>query len=134
GQKVAEFESDKSVFEYEAPCDGTVREIFCRAGDILPSGDPFLRVETADESLKHLQASASAPAQKVAVSGAAAIVREVSRTAEEPRPAKAPGRAAAQAPVKAGPQWTARAQKLVREKGLDPDAIVDIEATGPGGR
>ncbi|TVR49248.1 MAG: 3-oxoacyl-ACP synthase, partial [Puniceicoccaceae bacterium] len=25
GQKVAEFESDKSVFEFEAPCDGRIR-------------------------------------------------------------------------------------------------------------
>ena len=25
GQKIAELESDKSVFEFECPCDGTVR-------------------------------------------------------------------------------------------------------------
>ncbi len=132
GQKVAEFESDKSVFEYEAPCDGTVREIFCRAGDILPSGDPFLRVETSDESLKHLQAKGEpAPAVKrAAVSGGEAVVREVSRAAEEPRVE----RPAAAAEKKAGLQWTPRAQKLAREKGLDPAAVSDIEATGPGGR
>ena len=26
GQKIAELESDKSVFEYESPCDGVVAE------------------------------------------------------------------------------------------------------------
>ena len=54
GQKLAELESDKSVFDFESPCDGTVVAVQGRAGDILPSGAPFLRIETADESLKHL--------------------------------------------------------------------------------
>jgi pyruvate/2-oxoglutarate dehydrogenase complex dihydrolipoamide acyltransferase (E2) component len=56
GEKIAELESDKSVFEFEAPCDGVIAEINCRAGDILPSGAPFLRIETADASLRHLEA------------------------------------------------------------------------------
>ncbi|WP_043585198.1 biotin/lipoyl-containing protein, partial [Geminisphaera colitermitum] len=58
GEKAAELESDKSVFEWEAPCDGTVREVFCRAGDIVPSGAPFMRIETSDASLAHLKAGA----------------------------------------------------------------------------
>ena len=52
---MAELESDKSVFEFESPCDGTVREIVGRAGDILSSGAPFLRIETTDQSLRHLE-------------------------------------------------------------------------------
>jgi len=44
GQKLAELESDKSVFDFESPCDGSVVAVFCRAGDILPSGAPFLRI------------------------------------------------------------------------------------------
>ena len=48
-------ESDKSVFDFESPCDGTIVAVSGRAGDILPSGAPFLRIETADGSLKHLQ-------------------------------------------------------------------------------
>ena len=27
GQRLAELESDKSVFEFEAPCEGVVREV-----------------------------------------------------------------------------------------------------------
>jgi 3-oxoacyl-(acyl-carrier-protein) synthase III len=38
------------------------------------------------------------------------------------------------APAANGPQWTPRAAKLATEAGLDPSAISDIEATGPGGR
>src|SRR5208283_688564 len=55
GQKLAELESDKSVFDFESPCDGLVVAVLGRAGDILPSGAPFLRLETADESLRHLE-------------------------------------------------------------------------------
>ena len=58
GQKLAELESDKSVFEFESPCDGTVRDIVGRAGDILSSGAPFLRIETTDQSLRHLETKA----------------------------------------------------------------------------
>ena len=59
GDKIAELESDKSVFEFEAPCDGVVELVQARAGDILPSGSPFLRISTADISLKNLQVKAS---------------------------------------------------------------------------
>ncbi|MEZ0215513.1 MAG: biotin/lipoyl-containing protein, partial [Rariglobus sp.] len=48
GEKIAELESDKSVFEFEAPCDGTIEAVQARAGDILPSGSPFLRIRTTD--------------------------------------------------------------------------------------
>ncbi len=68
GEKIAELESDKSVFEFEAPCDGTIDTVQARAGDILPSGAPFLRILTADISLKNLE-----------VKGAAAAVAEVER-------------------------------------------------------
>ena len=56
GEKIAELESDKSVFEFEAPCDGVITEIKGRAGDIVASGAPFLRIQTTDTSLKHLEA------------------------------------------------------------------------------
>lgn len=105
GQKLAELESDKSVFDFESPCDGTVRAILAAAGDIKPSGTQFLQIETTDESLRHLAVKAGA----VAASAAAA-------------------------PKAAALVWTPRATKLAHEAGLDPATIVGIEATGPGGR
>ena len=108
GQKIAELESDKSVFEFEAPCDGTVRAILAAAGDVKPSGAPLFQIETSDGSLRHLEAkgglSASSAAAKPAAKPAAQVV------------------------------WTPRALKLAQEAGLDPAKISDIEATGPGGR
>jgi len=106
GEKVAELESDKSVFEFEAPCTGVVREILARAGEVKASGSPFLRMETSDATLSHLK---------------------VKDHGQAPAPASAPLAVAALV-------WTPRASKLAQEAGLDPLEITDIAATGPGGR
>ena len=122
GDKIAELESDKSVFEFEAPCEGILRDLKVRAGDIVPSGDPFMQIETDDVSLKHLEAkgASAAPAPMPAEADSVA------------KPAAAP--APASAPVATGPKWTPRAVKLIEDAGMDPAAITDIEATGPAGR
>lgn len=132
GQKIAELESDKSVFEFESPCDGTVREVVGRAGDILPSGAPFLKIETSDQSLRHLESRARVAAAPVIAKAAASsnghgAPAPRAGTAVVPPVKVAPG-------AKPGLQWTPRAAKLAADAGLDPAAIVDIEATGPGGR
>lgn len=125
GEKIAELESDKSVFEFEAPCDGVIAVVQARAGDILPSGAPFLRIETADISLKNLEVKgAVAPAK-------AAGVAPVAAPAPVAVKAAAPVVAAA---ASSGLQWTPRAAKLAQEAGLDPATLTGIAATGPGGR
>jgi pyruvate/2-oxoglutarate dehydrogenase complex dihydrolipoamide acyltransferase (E2) component len=106
GQKIGELESDKSVFDFESPCDGTIRAVHVRPGDVKPSGSAFLQIETSDVSLQHLKNKQGAVSQ-------------------------APGATAA--PVAAA-VWTPRATKLAQEAGLDPSKMTDIEATGPGGR
>jgi pyruvate/2-oxoglutarate dehydrogenase complex dihydrolipoamide acyltransferase (E2) component len=107
GQKIGELESDKSIFEFESPCDGTVRAIHAHPGDAKPSGSIFLQIETTDASLLHLKSKSGLVAPAAVAAPAAAAVAAV---------------------------WTPRATKLAREAGLDPDKITDIEATGPGGR
>src|SRR5688572_3130936 len=108
GQKIAELESDKSVFEYEAPADGTVLALPVKPGEVLVPGALFLRPQTTDATLRHLESKAAA--------GGGPIANSV------------PARTAAAA------VWTPRATKLAQEAGLDPAKITDIEATGPGGR
>jgi pyruvate/2-oxoglutarate dehydrogenase complex dihydrolipoamide acyltransferase (E2) component len=109
GQKIAELESDKSIFEYEAPADGLVVALPAKPGEVLQSGALFLRLETDDVSLRHLESKAvdsltSAAAPASPTKPAAALV------------------------------WTPRATKLAQEAGLDPLNLTDITATGPGGR
>jgi pyruvate/2-oxoglutarate dehydrogenase complex dihydrolipoamide acyltransferase (E2) component len=119
GQKIAELESDKSVFEFECPCDGTVRSILGAAGDVKPSGAPLFQIETGDVSLRHLEAKAgAAPIGK----GAQALAT-AQRSGDGSPPAHL-----------SRPIWTPRAIKLAQEAGLDPAKIADIAATGPGGR
>lgn len=107
GQRLADLESDKSIFEFESPCDGTVRAILVQAGEVKPAGAPFLQIETADASLRHLEAkggAAAAPAATASAKPAAQLI------------------------------WTPRATKLAQEAGLDPATLTGVEATGPGGR
>ncbi len=132
GDKLAELESDKSVFEFEAPCDGVVREFACRAGDIVPSGAPFLRMETNDQALLHLQSKVKAPSAKSAAKPVTSA--NGAAVAPVPRPAPAPKPAASSAAKPAGLQWTPRAVKLLQDVGIDAATVTDIEATGPGGR
>ena len=131
GQKIAEMESDKSIFDFEAPCDGTVVEVQGRAGDILPSGAPFLRIETADGSLKHLRVKESGARSQE--SGRAARPA-TPMTAAAPMPTPTAGNLSGLRSQKSEIQWTPRATKLAREAGLDPATLSDIPATGPGGR
>ena len=109
GQKIAELESDKSVFEYEAPADGTVIALPVKPGEVLQSGALFLRLETEDASLRHLES-------KVSSGGLGA---ETAVAATKPATALV---------------WTPRATKLAQEAGLDPAKLTDMAATGPGGR
>ena len=128
GQKLAELESDKSVFDFESPCDGAIVALQGRAGDILPSGAPFLRLETADESLRHLEVKVTGnrmpDAGKAAEGSAASVVTPLSAPAV-PSGVRTPLSAL---------QWTPRAMKLAQEAGLDYTVITEVPATGPGGR
>ena len=133
GDKIAELESDKSVFEFEAPCDGVIEGVQARAGDILPSGAPFLRIRTADISLQNLLVKSDAAPAPISAAKVSAPVPAAAGVAAVVQPsAVAP--ATAPAPAAGGLQWTPRAAKLAQEAGLDPASLTGIEATGPGGR
>jgi pyruvate/2-oxoglutarate dehydrogenase complex dihydrolipoamide acyltransferase (E2) component len=106
GEKIAELESDKSVFEFESPCAGIVRDIRARAGEVKPAGAPFLRIETSDATLGHLKV-------KEGVEETEAAQVHLPPTALV---------------------WTPRAAKLIEAAGFAAERITDIEATGPGGR
>ena len=144
GQKIAELESDKSVFEYEAPCDGEVASVQCRAGDIVASGGPFLRIRTSDLGLQHLRVAPEVlaasvhpvPAVASATNGASKTLSPAAAPAPKDKaiPPTPPVVAAPAPAVGAGPVWTPRALKLAQEAGLDPAVLRDIPATGPGGR
>lgn len=131
GEKLAELESDKSIFDFESPCDGILNKVCCRAGDILKVGSPFLRIETEDPSMSHLAIEPEADASN---SDSKAVAPSVAPLAEVFR-AGAASPASPAIPVAQGAvRWTPRARKIALERGLNPDTILDIVGTGPGGR
>src|SRR5947208_2847721 len=69
GQRLAELESDKSIFEFESPCEGTVRAVLAQAGEVKAAGALFLQIETRDDSLRHLASKSPAGAVAAASSG-----------------------------------------------------------------
>ena len=111
GQKLAALESDKSAFDFESPAEGTVLTIMAQNGGRLTSGEPFLRMETADESLRHLE-----------VRGVRPEAGGQGPNASNPKPQTS------------SLVWTPRAIKMAQEAGLDHLTITGIAATGPGGR
>ena len=125
GQKLAELESDKSAFDFEAPAEGLILEVNGKPGEVKSSGQALFRMETADQSLKHLE-----------VAGASAGLQTPNAKVQMPNSGPQTPERKSQAPdPKPQPQiWTPRAIKLAQEAGLDPATIADIAATGPGGR
>jgi pyruvate/2-oxoglutarate dehydrogenase complex dihydrolipoamide acyltransferase (E2) component len=105
GQKLAELESEKSIFDYEAPGAGTIVALPAQAGQSLVPGALFLRLETNDASLRHLESKGAAAAPAATQPAAARVL-----------------------------VWTPKATKLAQEAGLDPAKLTEIGATGPGGR
>lgn len=113
GQKLAELESDKSAFDFESPAEGTIVAVNGKPGEVRSSGQSIFRMETADESLRHLavqvtEHSGQRPGNPTAGGSPSSVVRSL--------------------------VWTPRAIKLAQEAGLDHATITAIEATGPGGR
>jgi len=115
GQRLADLESDKSTFEFESPCDGTIHAVIGKPGATMQSGDPFVQIETSDESLRHLESKTAGAARGGGLDAGAAVA-EV-------------GQDSPSALV-----WTPKATRLAQEAGLDPATITDITATGPGNR
>jgi len=106
GLVIAELESDKSVFAFESPCDGVLKGILAKPGDVRPAGTPFLRIQTGDVSLKHLESKGE-------------LLSSLAPAHDATKPQAI---------------WTPKATKVAQEAGLDPSTLLEIEATGPGGR
>lgn len=67
GQALAEVESAKSTFDFEAPCDGVVITLLFQENCSVPFDSPLIEIETSDETMRNaipaVSAKESAPAQ-----------------------------------------------------------------------
>jgi 3-oxoacyl-(acyl-carrier-protein) synthase III len=60
GRVLAEIESAKAAFDFEAPCSGTVVNLLCVEGDTVSFEEPVAEIETSDASMKNAIPSAQA--------------------------------------------------------------------------
>jgi len=107
GQKIASSRATNRFSTTRRRLIGTIVALPVKPGEVLQTGVLFMRLETDDASLKHLESNNGAIA-----------------------PAPYP----AQPSPRLGTVWTPRATKLAQEAGLDVATLTGIEATGPGGR
>ncbi|MBU4286269.1 MAG: 2-oxo acid dehydrogenase subunit E2 [Verrucomicrobia bacterium] len=119
GQVLLELESDKSVFEYESPCDGLIRKILAIDGETLAVQSTIAVIGDAGDAIP-AEWLVAAPAAKSAAAAAAIVTPTV------------PAAAAAGAKFdKGGPKISPRARKLAEQLGVD---IAQVAGSGPGGR
>jgi len=60
GQILAEIESAKAAFDFDAPCDGKVIKLIATEGDTVSFEEPVMEIETSDVSMKEAIPSAQA--------------------------------------------------------------------------
>ena len=52
GQILAQVDSAKSVFDFEAPCSGLVIRVMRQEGETVPLIEPVLEIETSDPAMR----------------------------------------------------------------------------------
>ena len=52
GQALGQIDSAKSVFDFEAPCDGRLLRLLCTDGDTVAYDQPVMEIETADPAMQ----------------------------------------------------------------------------------
>ncbi len=114
GDILFEFESDKSLLEYEAPAGGVLTEILISAGETVPCGAPVAVLATAADRPIETEPPAAVP-QPMAVPAQPPSLRS--------QPASQP----ATHPILATPA----AKRLARESGID---LTTLTGRGPEGR
>jgi len=119
GQVLLELESDKSVFEYESPCDGVIRKILAKDGETRPVQSTIAVIGDAGEIIPAEWLIAASAANSATSS--VTIVAPTAQTAATTDTKFDKG----------GPKISPRARKLADQRGVD---ISKVTGTGPGGR
>ena len=118
GQLILEFESDKSVFDFECPCDGLVRKILAQEGEVVKVQSVIAIIGDAGEAIPAGWLTVAPPSPSVPAKVATPMT-----TDQVP--------AAVAKFDKGGPKISPRAKKSAEQLGVD---IAKITGTGPGGR
>ncbi len=121
GEILFEFESEKSVLEYECPADGTLEEILVSAGETVPCGTPVAVLERAGEQ----------PLDRPSNRGGAAALRQAQAGEQGSNLQPQSPITNYQAPSTNYQPATPTAKRRARELGVD---LAKINGRGPEGR
>jgi len=111
GEPLLEIETDKAVFELEAPGDGVLAGVKSNAGDVVPVGQTIAWIVAPGEQPPVESEQPAAPSARIV-------------TAPTPRPSPAA------APSAEGPRISPKARRMAEQHGVD---ISKVRGTGPGG-
>ncbi|WP_455382378.1 beta-ketoacyl-ACP synthase 3 [Salinispira pacifica] len=150
GQHIADIETEKSTWDFEAPCGGEVTALKCNEGDVVDVGAPLLEVSTTDANVKHLEkgaaAATAARAGRISPEGGAAKENGSSSTATGGTRQAAAGESTAKQAIAerhARDEETGRSlfrrlsprlKKMVTDANIGEAELAHIEATGPDGQ
>ena len=112
GEPLLEIETDKAVFELEAPGDGVLAGVKSNAGDVVPVGQTIAWIVAPGEQPPVESEQPAAPS---------------ARTVTAPTPRPSPPTAA---PSTDGPRISPKARRMAEQHGVD---ITKVRGTGPGG-
>jgi pyruvate dehydrogenase E2 component (dihydrolipoamide acetyltransferase) len=118
GGILAEIESDKSVFEYECPCEGVVRKLLVQEGQTCPVQATIAIIGEENEEI---------PSEWLA----ATAVQTQAEPSPVPSTSAPQQREQPEAQPKGRISISPRARKLAKELGVD---IERLTGSGPGGR
>ena len=115
GEPLLESETDKAVFELEAPGDGVLAGVTSNAGDVVPVGRTIAWIVAPGEQPPVESEQPAAPS-----------ARGVTAPAARPSPVAA----SSSTPSADGPRISPKARRMAEQHGVD---ITKIRGTGPGG-
>ena len=113
GQNIAEIETEKSVWEFEAPCDGEIVALLAEPGDIVEVTAPLLEIKTADDDVRHLFLEVKLPG-------------ETENGAVDTLDGKQPGVGGRFGRLDVGP----RVRRLLHDAGIDEEEARSIPSMG----
>jgi pyruvate dehydrogenase E2 component (dihydrolipoamide acetyltransferase) len=116
GEPLLEIETDKAVFELEAPGDGVLAGVISNAGDVVPVGRTIAWIVAPGEQ-PPVESEPAAPSARAV-------------TAPAPRPSPVAAVATNEPPSAGGPRISPKARRMAEEHGVD---ITKVRGTGLGG-
>jgi pyruvate dehydrogenase E2 component (dihydrolipoamide acetyltransferase) len=119
GEPLLEIETDKAVFELEAPGDGVLAGVISNAGDVVPVGRTIAWIVAPGEQ---------PPVESEPAAPSARAVTEPARPS--PVAATVTAGPAGESASAGGPRISPKARRMAEQLGVD---IAKIRGTGPGG-